>query len=847
MAPGTLTITYDDGRQETRPLDQPTVRIGRAAENDLRLAGADIAELHAEILNDPTGCQVIDLGSPAGTHVDGERITPYLPHPLADGALVTIGAVRIVFHTAGRGARAGITPVVVERPDPLLESLLTQPPVAPPPRPAARPPPPRGAAPPPRQAADPVIPPPPAPPPRPEANIGLVVAPAELNLKLPGRVNARIRLVNRAAFVDQVTLSIEGLPPGAVISPEIHQLLPGQSAEAELIISPPRAPASLAGLHEFQIVAVSGERPDMRFTAAGRLTIAPFSDFRFTLIEPRIVTAWFIGRYRLQIENLGNAPQPFTFEARNDEAAFRFRFNPEPLLVAPGERTESILTARLRAGRILAEPAIYPFKVRAAPADNSLPAQNADGRLVQRPPLPLFLLRLLTVLTVLALVAGCGFVALPRSIDFVLSRLAVPGRATTSRPTPTPTPPLATAEIIRETVVVTETVVVAVPAEPAVIVPTVVVTPPPAPTIVVTPEIITVTETPRMPDRAVVFNQINGVPVGMRQPIGGNEYAAHGVGICMYRELPTGMVGVDTAPNDPPANAAGLTIAVRDEPDPVPPGTPLRYTVDLWNDIPGRSFLALGVTVRLPAGSTPAQPTDSRCSVQPDGTLVCGVNAFGSNNHEVLLITITPGQAGLASADFELVALYRESGDPPADPPRRTQLTIRANTTVPAPATGLADCGYTSLPLVREAAARRNPPTRIIQSQPVIYPPPAGSLQSTRTVLTADDGDQRFVNDTIAVLHLQQPAVEARVHVWFPGPPGNFYRALAFDAAGQLVGLFRTDQLGAPGEYTLILRSPERPIALIAVQSLAFSDYDSSTAQSSGGVYLTGVELLNPR
>jgi phosphoserine phosphatase RsbU/P len=69
-----LLITDPLGRRIIA-IDKPLFSIGRRTETDLRLAGADISRLHAEITVDDGVCTLRDRQSRFGTFVNGERVT----------------------------------------------------------------------------------------------------------------------------------------------------------------------------------------------------------------------------------------------------------------------------------------------------------------------------------------------------------------------------------------------------------------------------------------------------------------------------------------------------------------------------------------------------------------------------------------------------------------------------------------------------------------------------------------------------------------------------------------------------------------------------------------------------
>jgi pSer/pThr/pTyr-binding forkhead associated (FHA) protein len=389
MSFGTLTVRQANGQVEIVIVDRPTLRIGRNQDNDLVLADSHVSGYHAEILADPSGCQILDLDSYNGTEIDGVRIAAQTPHPLFPGSRVLIGNNELVLGDTNNGATQGVKTSAV-----------------------------------PTQAA---------------ALIGLELQPGQLVVDAGGTVVATIRIINRSTFVDKIDLSVQGLNDWATLTPNSHSLLPGDEASAQLVISPPRVPHSRAGQHPFEAVARSEKRPELRFASGGLLTINPYSQFTFHLVEPTTRTAWVGAEYQLQIRNEGNLRRPFLFDGLNDEGAFGFTFKPEPLEVDPGEERTSQLKARLKGLRLFGQPKTYPFRVSAQPLDESAPVQSADARLIQRPPLPPWLLITLAVLALLTLCGALAFALRGPAVDlfnFIFNRTTPVATVVAGLPTP---------------------------------------------------------------------------------------------------------------------------------------------------------------------------------------------------------------------------------------------------------------------------------------------------------------------------------------------------------------------------------------------------------------------------
>jgi hypothetical protein len=106
---GILIISYPNERQETVELTKATVHIGRASNNDIVLDDDLIADYHAQILCDASGCQVLDLGSHIGSQIldgtasdrrslIGQRLPPKMPHPLLKGTTMLMGEVVLIYY-----------------------------------------------------------------------------------------------------------------------------------------------------------------------------------------------------------------------------------------------------------------------------------------------------------------------------------------------------------------------------------------------------------------------------------------------------------------------------------------------------------------------------------------------------------------------------------------------------------------------------------------------------------------------------------------------------------------------------------------------------------------------------
>ena len=92
-----LVIVRGDGRGRLIPLDAD-VLIGRLSTNKLVIDDPAVSRVHARIVRQGGRVLVEDIGSLAGTFVNGRRIEA--PTVLADGDLIVVGPMAIVLCVA---------------------------------------------------------------------------------------------------------------------------------------------------------------------------------------------------------------------------------------------------------------------------------------------------------------------------------------------------------------------------------------------------------------------------------------------------------------------------------------------------------------------------------------------------------------------------------------------------------------------------------------------------------------------------------------------------------------------------------------------------------------------------
>ncbi len=93
-------VVVEEGARAALDFSQSEVRIGRAIDNDIRLAGALASRHHCRIEIRGEQTWLLDLGSANGTQVNGVRVEK---KQLEEGDVLSIGAARVHVERLGRG------------------------------------------------------------------------------------------------------------------------------------------------------------------------------------------------------------------------------------------------------------------------------------------------------------------------------------------------------------------------------------------------------------------------------------------------------------------------------------------------------------------------------------------------------------------------------------------------------------------------------------------------------------------------------------------------------------------------------------------------------------------------
>jgi pSer/pThr/pTyr-binding forkhead associated (FHA) protein len=351
---GALRIIMPDGQSTQYSLDQPTITVGRSSDNQLVIEDGTVSRRHARLSVESGRLMIEDLGSANGTYIGGQRLAANTPSLVSDDQPVRVGDVVLRF----------VAPAPVE---------------------AAR------AF---GQAADGTLPPPgSAAHSGPPVNVSLV-GPAQP--VAPGSVTtANLTIQNRGTVVDEFAVRVSGMPANWVrFNKDRVPLLPGAQEQVVITFQPPRRAEAVATDHRFTISVISREHRT-GVNVQGTLKVLPYQGFVVNLQPVR-------SRRDFQVvaHNQGNSPVTYALNAVDDEHSLLYQFGQALLTLQPGETQNIALAVSPKVKPRIGARETRGFSVVAQPLDQpGAPEVRAAGQLVIRPPIPIWLVPLVILLS----------------------------------------------------------------------------------------------------------------------------------------------------------------------------------------------------------------------------------------------------------------------------------------------------------------------------------------------------------------------------------------------------------------------------------------------------------------
>ncbi len=348
---GTLHIKLPDGKTRDYPLDQPSVSVGRAQGNDLIIEDTSVSRRHARLSIESGKLMIEDLASANGTFIGSQRLAANTSSLVPEDQVVRLGDVEIRYTPAP----------VVEAPQAFARAKIET--VAP--------------------AAAPDGPP---------VSISLV---GPTQPVAPGTVTAaNLTIQNRGTVVDELIIKVSGVPIEWVrISKERVPLLPNAQETVTITFTPPRRPEATATDHAF-IVSVISREYRTGANANGTLKVLPFQGFSFSLNPQRSKRD-----FQLMVQNQGNAPTAYRFSGSDDEQALTYQFGQDGVSLQPGQSGAIALRVAPKIKPKIGTRETRSFNIIASPLDATAAEAKTTGQLIIRPPIPVWLIPLVLLLT----------------------------------------------------------------------------------------------------------------------------------------------------------------------------------------------------------------------------------------------------------------------------------------------------------------------------------------------------------------------------------------------------------------------------------------------------------------
>ncbi|MCL4298058.1 MAG: FHA domain-containing protein [Anaerolineae bacterium] len=359
-----------------------TIYIGKdASYNDIPIDGPNIAIHHLVLDFRQIPCRVMSLSHLGTPTLNGHHLTPNIHHDISDAAVIRLAnyQLRLLLSTPLMQHPPTTRPELSHN-DRLLVPASPQLP----------------------QSLDyfevkfPDYP---------DTYPALEVIPGQAKVKL------RVNITNRGRYPADFTVKIsDDIPHEWYESPGSCGLNPGDTKTVTLTFKADKQPDYTAGPHHFWLQVKSSEfPPDNRVrNYEATLTIKPYYEIIVGKVQPtQRAISWFRGqgKFKLTIENRGNATARFQLEGHDTENGCHYEFKrldrsklitlDLPGQVASGDKAEIAVWIKPFTYSLLWRSRSYTFTTLITPLEEQQAQKTLSGRLIQKPligPLTLCLL-----------------------------------------------------------------------------------------------------------------------------------------------------------------------------------------------------------------------------------------------------------------------------------------------------------------------------------------------------------------------------------------------------------------------------------------------------------------------
>ncbi len=365
LSQDSIQILTEGGGSRSVPMKEGGLTIGRGSDNDVAIDSTQVSRHHARVEFDGTNHQVTDLNSTNGTFLANVKLLPGVPEVWAPDKALRVGKtwLRLVRRQA---PAAGGTEMFTSGGVALDRSLM-------------------------QSSAG-------------TGRVGLFADPKPLSVDPGGTTTLPLVVLNQGGVVDHFLTSVDGVPADWVPGmPSPVRLLPGQQAEVQVTIQPPRSPTSRAGEYPITVRTASQDAPDEVAKVKQTLTVTSYSQFS-TALQPERVRAG--SPARVTVQNQGNFQETYTvtWADRGNELAFD---PPELQLAVPeGQTSAAEFRGRVRQRRWIGGEKAHPFSAQVRPAGGQ--PHEQQGELFSRGMVPAWVPAALLFLCVVLAAAGAS-------------------------------------------------------------------------------------------------------------------------------------------------------------------------------------------------------------------------------------------------------------------------------------------------------------------------------------------------------------------------------------------------------------------------------------------------------
>ncbi|HEY3611697.1 MAG TPA: hydrolytic protein [Pseudonocardiaceae bacterium] len=205
---------------------------------------------------------------------------------------------------------------------------------------------------------------------------------------------------NDSDIVEAYELEVVGEPAAwSTITPTRVSLYPGTAETVTVHLTPPRSAAVRAGEIPLGVRVLPVERPDSVVVPETTVVVEPFGQLAARL-TPRRRRGWLGARYRVSVDNQGNAPTDLLLGTAQAGEDLKLAITPKRSHLEPGDDEDARLRVRVAKLIWFGKPVTHQFTALATPGDDERP-QEIPGELVQLPLLPRWLLAVLAAIVAL--------------------------------------------------------------------------------------------------------------------------------------------------------------------------------------------------------------------------------------------------------------------------------------------------------------------------------------------------------------------------------------------------------------------------------------------------------------